>query len=436
MADSATPRTGDAVAVAFSGGLDSTALLHATARAAVGGQRVMALHVHHGLQPQADDWAAHCERVAREFGAGFVCTRLSGAPARGDSVEAWAREGRHRALHDMAVAAGADLLLLAHHRRDQAETFLLQALRGAGTAGLAGMPKLQWRDGVCWARPWLNRSRGEILAYAEQQGLGWIDDPSNADARFARNRLRQTLWPAFPGAEAGLAQAARWAQQADELAVEVAAADLASLATTPERLDLAALARLSRARASNALRAWLSRHTSAPASLVERLLTEWRPGSTASWPAPNGTLHAYRGELHWAPQAIEPPSPSVIDLSRPGLHPQQGWRGAWLVEPASPGIEPARLAHLTQRARAGAEQFQRAPASVPRSLKKACQEVGLPPWRRSGPLLFDDEGRLIAVAGLGLDARALAEKDEPQLAPRWLEDSALPQSEGDAGTPA
>lgn len=442
MADSATPKTvdlsadlsGDAVAVAFSGGLDSTALLHATARAA-DGVRVIALHVHHGLQPQADDWAAHCERVAREFGAGFACTRLSGAPARGDSVEAWAREGRHRALHDMALAAGADLLLLAHHRQDQAETFVLQALRGAGTAGLAGMPKLQWREGICWARPWLEQPRDVIRAYAEQHGLSWIDDPSNADARFARNRLRQTLWPAFPGAEVGLAQAARWVQQVEALAVEVAAADLAGL-STPERLDLAALSRLSPARASNALRAWLSQHMAAPASLVERLLTEWRPGSTASWPAPGGALHAYRGGLYWVFESIEPPPPSVIDLSRPGLHPQPGWRGAWLVEPGSPGIAPARLTRLSQCARAGAEQFQRAPASVPRSLKKACQEAGLPPWRRGGPLLFDGDGQLIAVAGLGLDARAFAEKDEPQLALRWLEDSALLQSEGEAGTPA
>lgn len=420
------------VAVAFSGGLDSTALLHVVARS---GARVLALHVHHGLQPQADDWATHCEGVAREFGADFACTRLSGAPGRGDSVEAWAREGRHRALHDMAVAAGADLLLLAHHRRDQAETFLLQAMRGAGMAGLAGMPRAQWRDGLCWARPWLEQPRELILAYAEQQGLRWIEDPSNADARYARNRLRQALWPAFPAAEAGIAQAARWAQQAQALAAEVAADDLASL-STPQRLDLAALAGLSSARASNALRAWLAPHAAAPASLVERLLTEWRPGATLSWPAPGGVLHAYRDGLHWAGESTEPPMPSTVDLSRPGLHPQPDWHGAWLVEPASPGVAAARLTQVVQRARAGAEQFQRAPASAPRSLKKACQEAGLPPWRRGGPLLFDAHGCLIAVAGLGLDARAFAEKDEPQLAVRWLDDSALPQREGPANTAA
>lgn len=434
MAASATPRIAenDLVAVAFSGGLDSTALLHAVTRT---GARVLALHVHHGLQPQADDWIAHCENVAREFGAEFASTRLSGAPARGDSIEAWAREGRHRALHDMAAAAGTDLLLLAHHRRDQAETFLLQAMRGAGTAGLAGMPKAQWRDGICWARPWLDQPRDVIQAYAAQHGLRWIDDPSNVDGRYARNRLRQTLWPAFPAAEAGLAQAARWAQQAEALAAEVAAADLAGLATS-ERLDLAALAALSPARASNALRAWLARHTAAPATLVERLLTEWRPGATLSWPAPGGALHAYRDGLYWATATDELPAATQVDLSRPGFHPQPGWGGGWLVEPGSPGIALRRLAGLTQRARAGAEQFQRAPASALRSLKKACQEAGLPPWRRDGPLLFDAAARLVAVAGLGMDARAFADQDEPQRSLRWLDDSALPQREGGARTAA
>jgi tRNA(Ile)-lysidine synthase len=401
MAASATPRTAESVAVAFSGGLDSTALLHATARAA-DGARVVALHVHHGLQPQADDWAAHCERIAAEFGVAFLCTRLSGAPARGDSVEAWARAGRHRALHDMAVAADADLLLLAHHRRDQAETFLLQALRGAGSAGLAGMPRAQWRDGVCWARPWLARPRATILAYAEQHGLRWIED---------------------------LAQAALWAQQASDLAREVAEADLAPLSNAG-RLDLAALAGLSAARASNALRAWLAPRTAAPASLIERLLSEWRPGATLSWPAPGGELHAYRDGLFWVRASAPEHPPAPIDLSRPGRYPQPGWRGSWLVEAAAPGIAPGRLAGLLQRGRAGAEQFQRAPGSVPRSLKKACQEAGLPPWRRGGPLLFDAQGRLVAMAGLGMDARAFAAQDEPQLSLRWLEDSALPQSEG------
>lgn len=435
MAASATPRIAendDLVAVAFSGGLDSTALLHATTRAGV---RVLACHVHHGLQPQADEWALHCERVAGQFGASFVCARLSGAPERGDSLEAWARRGRYRALHELAMAAGADLLLLAHHRQDQAETFLLQAMRGAGTAGLSGMPRAQWRDGLCWARPWLDQPRARIRAYAELHGLCWIDDPSNADDRHVRNRLRHVFWPAFSAAEAGLAQAARWMQQADALAAEVASADLAGIGT-PQRLDLAGLAQLSPARAANALRAWLAPQVQAPATLVERLLTQWRPGVTASWPAPGGALHAYRDGLFWVPASPALPASAELDLSRPGLYPQAGWGGAWQVAPGRPGVAAVRLRRLSQHGRQGGEQFQHAPASAARSLKKACQKVGLPPWRRQGPLLFDAEGRLVAVAGLGMDARAFAGEDEPALSLSWLEDSALPQREGESGYPA
>jgi tRNA(Ile)-lysidine synthase len=438
MAASATPRTADpsapAVAVAFSGGLDSTALLHAVTRA-VTGQRVVALHVHHGLQAQADAWAALAAEVAASFGADFACTRLQGQPGPGDSLEAWAREGRHRALHDMAVAAGADLLLLAHHRRDQAETFLLQALRGAGVAGLSAMPRAQWRDGLCWARPWLDQPREAIEAYAAQHGLRWIDDPSNGDTRLARNRLRQSLWPAFATGEAGLAQAARWAQQADALAAEVAAEDLARMATR-YRLDLPALMALSPARRSNALRAWLRAHTTAPASLVERLLGEWQPGATQSWPAPGGELHAWRDGLYWQPRRALHSSEERLNLSRPGVHAQLGWGGAWVVEPAVTGVPVSRLAVVLQRARQAGDQFQRAPTSAARSLKKAAQELGLPPWRREGPILVDAAGDVIAVAGLGMDARAFAAQDEPALALRWVEDSALPQSEGEPHTGA
>jgi tRNA(Ile)-lysidine synthase len=132
--------------------------------------RVVALHVHHGLQPQADDWWRHCATTCRRWAARgaalhFAATRLDSAPARGDSVEAWARRERRRALHSMALANGASLLLLAQHRRDQAETVLLQALRGAGSAGLAAMPREVERDGLVWCRPWLDMPRPAIDAY-------------------------------------------------------------------------------------------------------------------------------------------------------------------------------------------------------------------------------------------------------------------------------
>ena len=151
------------VAVAYSGGRDSTALLHATLHAAQAqGGEVVALHVHHGLSPHADTWLQHCAEQCRRWARRglpvlWACERLAERPAPGDSIEAWARQARYRALRTMAQAHCVSMVLLAHHRRDQGETFVLQALRSAGVAGLAAMPRRIERDVVTWARPWLDR---------------------------------------------------------------------------------------------------------------------------------------------------------------------------------------------------------------------------------------------------------------------------------------
>jgi len=128
----------------------------------------------------------------------------------------------------MALANGASLVLLAHHRRDQAETFVLQALRSAGVAGLSGMPREVERDGITWIRPWLDVSRDDVEAYVRKHRLKHVDDDSNTDTRFARNRLRRDVWPAltaaFPQAESALAAAADWAQEAQSCLSELATA--------------------------------------------------------------------------------------------------------------------------------------------------------------------------------------------------------------------
>ena len=178
------------VAVAYSGGRDSTALLHATlAQARLLGVQVLALHVHHGLSPNADAWLAHgegqCQRWAkRGHAVAFVAHRLTDRPAPGESVEAWARYARYKALRMMAAEGSASIVLLAHHQRDQAETLLLQALRGAGVAGLSGMPRAVQRDGIEWLRPWLAMPRDAIDAYVRRHRLKFIDDDSNSDTRF------------------------------------------------------------------------------------------------------------------------------------------------------------------------------------------------------------------------------------------------------------
>lgn len=417
------------VAVATSGGLDSTALLHCTvAQARSLGVEVVALHVHHGLMPQAGDWRAQVRRQARRWGAGFHSIQLSGGPAAGDSVEAWAREGRYAALADMAHAQGCSAVLLAHHRRDQAETWLLQALRGAGDAGLASMPRELRRQGLAWCRPWLDMGRDAILAYAQRHRLRWVQDPSNADTRFARSRLRVSLWPvleqAFPQAESSLALAARHAQSAAALAREVAQDDLATVADATG-LHLRLWAALGPARQRNALRGWLQQALGQfpPYTLVDRLMAELPAARSGRWPMPGCELRLHRGCLRVEPAQPEPaaaPAGQVLDLSSPGPVPLPGWGGELVVSRCtSQGVLPALLRQACIHARVGGEQFQQAPRSAARSLKKQFQALDVPAWLRGGPLVSTLQGQLLFVPQLGMDARAWAAPGQPQLQLQW-----------------
>jgi tRNA(Ile)-lysidine synthase len=422
------------VAVAFSGGRDSTALLHATLAAAQPlGIEVLALHVHHGLSAHADDWLAACETLCSRWACAgrplrFVAHRVSARPAPGDSIEAWARKARYRALREMALAHGASLVLLAHHRRDQAETLLLQAMRGAGVAGLAGMPATADRDGITWARPWLGQSREDIEAYVRKHRLRPIEDDSNTDPRFARNRLRLAVWAplteAFPDAEATLADAAGWAQQALACVNELAEMDLSAIANLAG-LDVARWLALSDARRGNALRAWLKAQCGRPASasVVTRLLTEVAARQSARWPIPGGELRSYRGVLRFKRDADMAPTPSLpestVQVLRAGRLALPGWGGSLhLARVKEGGVPLAWLAHLDLRPRSGGEQFQAGFDRPPRSLKKQYQAAGVPAWLRDGPLVYAG-GQLVFVPGLGLDARVIGLPGQPQVTMHW-----------------
>ncbi|MFT3857121.1 MAG: tRNA lysidine(34) synthetase TilS [Aquabacterium sp.] len=435
------------VAVAFSGGRDSTALLYATARMArdLGGIEVVALHVHHGLSAQADAWLAHIEaQCARWASDGLPLKlkwhRLRIVKAAGDSAEALARRARYAALAEMANEAGCGAILLAHHRRDQAETFLLQALRGSGVAGLAAMPANAVRRGVRWLRPWLDRPREAIEAYVHAHGLSYVDDDSNADVRHARNRLRLAVWPAlsssFPQAEMVLAQAA--ARQADVLAcleAWLATALPGVMRQGPDGesgLDVAAWRAHPPALQRELLRAWFRRATGQglPAAWVMRLQSEVDHGAPPQhWPLAlmrdgrtvcSGRVGCYRGVLGWhtAPEV----SVDAKLVSRQtgevrvwhalvrhvGAWPLPCGQGRLLVSwaPAGEcGVLFERLAGAQWRQRAGGEQFQMALNRPARSLKKQFQMMSVPAWRRDAPLLWVDD-QLVFVPGLGTDARA------------------------------
>jgi tRNA(Ile)-lysidine synthase len=421
------------VAVAYSGGRDSTALLHATLAAVEPlGIAVLALHVHHGLSPNADAWLAHCEARCRGWArrgqpVELVARRIASRPQPGDSVEAWARRARYRALRQMAVEHDVDLVLLGHHRRDQAETFLLQALRGGGVAALSAMPIVARRDGVSWARPWLEMPRDAIEAYAREHRLRWIDDDSNDDERFARNRLRRRVWPAlvaaFADAEESLASAARWAQHAEAAINEAASLDLATI-VDDAGLDLSAWRALSVARQRQALRLWLGKVLAAPApaTLVERLLCEVHPVGSRRWPTAGGELRSYRGRLAWAPRASAAVDGASmdIDLSRPGLHEIAAWHGAFRVALVDRGgIATATAARLTLRPRRPGDRFQAGAGRPPRSLKLQYQAAGIAASGRTGPIVCSGDVPVF-VPELGIDARVLAEAGEAQVSLAWL----------------
>lgn len=238
--------------VALSGGCDSVTLLHLASRLGLG-ERLSALHVHHGLSPNADAWAAFCESYCAALGVPLTIRRVVVSDDTGSGLEAAARHARYVAFAE----SPADCLLLAQHRGDQAETLLFNLLRGSGVTGAAGIPLERRLGRQRLLRPLLAIPRTEIEAYARGESLAWVDDESNADLGFSRNYLRHqalvALGERFPGAEAALAQAAANFAEAQGLLDELAAQDWRA-AADGEAACLGELRQLSLPRLKNLLR--------------------------------------------------------------------------------------------------------------------------------------------------------------------------------------
>lgn len=256
------------LAVGLSGGADSTALLTACARRWPG--QVHALHVHHGLQAAADDFEAHCLALCRRLEVPLHVRRVDARHAAGQSPEDAARQARYTALE--ALLSGIEppvrSVAIAQHADDQIETILLALSRGAGVAGLAAMPQTWHRAGLEWYRPLLQVSASDVREWLRAQDIAWIEDPSNSDERYTRNRIRRQLLPTldavFPQFRDTFARSADNAAQAAELLDELAQMDLACVGSPP---DIAQLRSLSRARQANVLRRWLHQsHATTPSS--------------------------------------------------------------------------------------------------------------------------------------------------------------------------
>ncbi len=267
--------------VAFSGGADSTALLLACAQRWPG--QVRAVHVHHGLQAAADDFEAQCQATCLQLQVPLVVRRVQAHPAPGESPEDAARKARYAALADAVRAEWPEIedVVLAQHADDQVETLLLALSRGAGLPGLASMPARWHRMGLQWHRPLLS-----VPGMALREWLGsqapdavprWIEDPTNTDERFTRNRIRAQLLPALaqalPAFRDTFARSAAHAAQAQEALNEVAAEDLARIGVPPR---IEALQQLSRARQALVLRHWLRQHhaTTPSAAQLHELLDQ------------------------------------------------------------------------------------------------------------------------------------------------------------------
>jgi tRNA(Ile)-lysidine synthase len=244
--------------IGYSGGLDSTVLLHRFALSLAGPQpsSLVAVYVNHQLQSSADGWGKHCKEFCAKLGIPFVEVKLTGKPKAAESIEGWARAGRMKALSDEAKKHANPIILLAHHAQDQVETFVYRALRGAGASGLASMQTNATWHGIPVQRPLINETKTSLGAYAQAQGLKWIDDPSNKDERLARNAIRAQVIPALrkvmPDATARIMNSVHSLSDDAQLLAEVGASDLAA-----SHMSASGLGHLSDVRSANALRAWV-----------------------------------------------------------------------------------------------------------------------------------------------------------------------------------
>ncbi len=434
---------GASILVGLSGGVDSVVLLHVLAQLAPRfSWKLSALHVHHGISPHADEWAAFCEKLCTRHDLPLHLEHVDIEPLRHLGVEAAARELRHSALAGQQV----DFIALAHHQDDQAETLLLQLLRGSGAKGAAAMPMLQaGRGGPALVRPLLDIARETLIAYAQQHELQWVEDESNEDSSYPRNFLRHRVLPVlqqrFPTYRETLARSARHFAEAAELMETLAELDADGFAFPSARsgradeplLAISSLQTLGLVRSKNLLRYLLHcRGVSMPdhrrmEEMLRQLLTSRADGQVCvSWS--NWEVRSFRNRVYVCPSL---PNPDT-GLNIP-------WRGEKAVElpqlggvlrfddSLGEGISLARLniASASIRLRSGEERLRPDATRPERSLQYLFQEHDVPPWQRvRWPLLYCGE-TLVAIPGISTAVEFRAKSGETGTLPNWIQSRRL-----------
>lgn len=423
------PKATKRIAVAVSGGLDSVVLLDTVCKASQDNQKIATevwlFHIHHGLQKPADQWLEFCEKLAKKYRIHFDFRLLHFADKATGNIEARARVARYEALGELCVEHGIEDLLLAHHQNDQAETVLLQLLRGSGVAGLSGMPedRIQMPDGhpiTLW-RPLLKQSRVDLEIYAKEHKLKWVEDPSNNNTAYRRNAVRKQIIPRLakiqPDAIANLARSAELLAQSQKLLDRLAFLDgkgilkANNLAVKPlmdlQQKDLPA--------ANNLLRYWLKANGLAMPS-QERLDSWWRDllavrsDAHLEWLHDESSIRLWRGIL----QVIKESAGQWVWREIAVASKQPGLPAEWVKQASTQGL-------IEMRPRLGSEKIQIKPNTPRKTLKNLFQEANLPPWQRQAPLLFISD-ELIAVAGVGLSYPHLKTSGKRVL-PEWSENA-------------
>lgn len=419
-----------AICVAFSGGIDSVVLLELLAEHGVeAGYAISALHIHHGISPNADEWVRFCERFCANQGVPLTVEYVQVDTSSPLGLEAAARVARYAAF----AARPEPYLAVAHHLDDQAETVLLQLLRGTGLKGISAMPEIRELrgTGVQIFRPLLGHSRADLRTYAQEQGLRWIEDESNASTLQDRNLLRHDVGPIFDARYKGWREAlARFARHAG--AANLLLDDLASIDGAPAQpgQPLPLDPTLSEERRANVLRAFLARNAVAMPSEARldemvRQLYEAREDARIRIDHAGISIVRHRGAA-LIDRHLRPPEKEV-----------ESWRVEWLGDAEIPlgadrgtirfeavtgeGIGLEALAEGGAwffAPRSGGETIRLEADRPTRTLKNLLQEREIPVWQRDLPLLFHGD-RLVWVPGIGIAADYLCQAGQPGLRPSW-----------------